>query len=175
MKPTFTLFILLFCSSLLFGQNNLFIPFGQTKAEVRRYLDSRDYISSIVEDKELHSLRAQLDAKKHVEYVFKNETLYATTVSRIYNDKKLAKEIQKNVLDYMDYVSGKNGILQNNKNGISVYTIGIDSRVIKLFVQQQTTHTTLTLTSISKDQLPSDDDSKILYELELLQKSFISN
>lgn len=175
MKPSTTLLCLVFCSSLLFGQNNLFIPFGQTKDEVRRYLDSRDYISVVVEDKDLHSLRAQLGSKKHVEYVFKNETLYATTVSKIFDDKKVAKDIQKNVLDYMDYVGGKNGVLQNSKNGITVYTVGIDSRVIKLFVQQATSHTTLTLTSISKDQLPSDDESKILYELELLQKSFISN
>ncbi len=174
MKSTFTLLALLLSASFLFGQNNLFIPFGQSKTEVRRYLDSRDYISRVIEDNDMQSLRAQLDSKKHVEYVFKDGSLYATTVSRQYDDKKVAKEIQKNVLDYMDYIS-RGALQQNNKDGITVYTVAIDSRIIKLFVQQLSSHTTLTLTSISRDYISTETEAQILYELKLLQKSFISN
>ncbi|MEO0895716.1 MAG: hypothetical protein AAFY71_04930 [Bacteroidota bacterium] len=177
MKPLFTLAALILSATLAVGQNNLFIPFGQSKSEVRSYLNTRDYITQIVEDTEMQSLRAELDTKKSVEYAFKNGNLYATSVTRNYPDKKIAKDIQKNVLDYMDYIS-RGALQQNNQDGITAYTVVVDSRVIKLFVQPHSSSTTLTLTSISREFMPEGADQDFMYETELLkklQKSYISN
>ena len=157
------------------AQNNLFIPFGQTAEEVMQFLGSRDYIINIHEDLDMNSVRAILDQNKHVEYAFNNNgTLYATTVTRNYEDRKTAKEIQKNCLEYMEYIS-KGNARQIENTDIRCYTAVTDSRVIKLFVQDHDKSTTLTLSSVSLQYGPPMNPEEMYYEDALLQKAFISN
>ncbi|MEL7342584.1 MAG: hypothetical protein AAGM67_19025, partial [Bacteroidota bacterium] len=95
-------YVFLFCSlSTAFGQNSLFVPFGQTTEQVKDFLYAKEYVTSVQEDDSLQSLRAYLDKNKHVEYAFENGALYATTVTRSYVEKKAAAEVQKNCIEYM--------------------------------------------------------------------------
>ncbi|WNJ17733.1 hypothetical protein [Pontibacter sp. G13] len=156
------------------AQSSLFIPFGQTAEEVKSYLDSRDYIVSVTEDEELQSLRVVLDNEKMVEYAFKDGALYATTVTRNYLDKKKGREIQKSCLDYMKQI-GVGDLVQTEENKVMCYTTVTDSRIIKLFVQMHPKSLTLTLTAFSKRYGPMEQDENFYYEVEILQRKFISN
>lgn len=174
MKSFSSLLLCLLLYSTCLSQNNLFIPFGQSADDVKQFLGSRDYILNIHEDLEMESVRAVLDQNKHVEYAFRDGTLYATTVTRNYDNRRTAKEIQKNCLDYMEYISNGNTQLNDNEE-IVCYTAITDARVIKLFIQQHTKSTTLTLTSVSRRFGPPMQEDDIFYETDLLQKRFISN
>ena len=176
MRFTTILISLLAFGPTMFGQNNLFIPFGKTAEYVKTFLDSRDYIFNIQEDQEMQSVRAVLDRdqSKHVEYVFAEGTHYATTVTRNYGDRKIARRIQKNCLSYMESV--KLGKMKNTtNNNITCYTSIAKERIIKLFVIDHPTSTTLTLTSFSREHGPMVQETDFFYEEDLLQKKYISN
>ena len=161
MKPL-AIFISLLClSSALFAQNNLFLPFGQSKEEINRYLYTRDYVQQIVEDNDLAIVRAVLGKYKQVEYAFRSNTLYATTVSRHYIDRAAAREVQRNVLDYMDYTS-RGTLKQETEDKITVYTAMTETRVIKFVIQASPNQTgvTLVLTSYSRSHAPEGEDGK---------------
>lgn len=165
---------LLLISGSAIGQNNLFIPFGQSTEDVKNFLGTRDYIVQIQEDTEMESVRAILDEDKHVEYAFDKGALYATTVTRNYTDKKSAKEIQKNCLDYMTQI-GLDEVKTTSNENIICYTVLTEGRIIKLFVINHPRSTTLTLTSVSRDFGPMIQNQDFFYEIELLQRKFISN
>ena len=167
------LFCLLFTSAA-FGQNNLFIPFGQSAEEVKDFLGSRDYIINIHEDLEMQSVRAVLDQDKQVEYVFKEGSLYAITVTRNYRDRKIGRDILRNCLDYMEYVS-KGQMKQTDQDGIICHTAFTESKVMKLFVQQHVESVTITLTSMSRKHGPTLSEEEFFYEEKLLQRHYISN
>ncbi|MDX2245192.1 MAG: hypothetical protein SF052_00335 [Bacteroidia bacterium] len=175
MKYTSTLTLsILFCSGL-FAQNNWFIPFGQSKEDVKSFLGTRDYIAQVQEDPEMQSVRAVLDKDKHVEYAFDtNDALYATTVTRNYSDKKVAKEIQKDCIDYMGNVCIEE-ITANSNDNIICYTAVTEAKIIKLFVINHPRSTTLTLSSVSRTVGPMIQEKDFFYEIELLQRKFISN
>lgn len=176
MKRYYSLPLFLFLSIISVAQNNMFIPFGQTPEEVMTFLGSRDYIINIHEDLEMKSVRAVLDQNKHVEYAFNEDSLFATTITRNYKDRKIAKSIQKDCLDYMEYVS-KGNTRQTANTEIICFTALTDSRVIKLFIQEHDESVTLTLSSVSLKFSPPTQQDDLYYEDALLQihKSFISN
>ena len=175
MKQLIRILVFLVTSiQVIFAQNNLFIPFGQTTDDVKTYLESRDYIENVVEDQEMKSLTAQLEENKLVEYLFEGGKLYATTVRRNYSDKKSAKEIQRQALEYLQ-VTGRGAVKQTTSNNIDCYTTVTDSRVIKLFVIDHKKSITLMLSSFSRQYGPMDDDEDSYYEIELLQNKYISN
>ncbi|MEZ4829595.1 MAG: hypothetical protein R3C61_25415 [Bacteroidia bacterium] len=174
MKYTSTLALsLLLCLSGT-AQNNLFIPFGQSREDVKSFLGTRDYIAQVQEDQEMQSVRAVLDKDKHVEYAFENDALYATTVTRNYSDKKTAKEIQKDCLEYMTNVCVEE-LKANSNDNITCYTAVTEAKIIKLFVISHPRSTTLTLTSVSRNYGPMIQEQDFFYEIELLQRKFISN
>ena len=166
------LFLVLSIASV--AQNNMFIPFGQTPEEVMSFLGSRDYIINIHEDMDMKSVRAVLDQNKHVEYAFNEGSLFATTITRNYKDRKIAKSIQKDCLNYMEYVS-KGNTRQTANEEIICYTALTDARVIKLFIQEHKESVTVTLSSVSRKFSPPMQQDELYYEDALLQKSFISN
>ncbi|MEO0582768.1 MAG: hypothetical protein AAF135_11135 [Bacteroidota bacterium] len=177
MKSLVFFISLLTLSSALFAQNNLFVPFGQSKEEVKRYLYTRDYVRQITEDNELRIVRASLGKYKQVEYAFKENNLYATTVSRHYLDRQDAKEVQRNVLDYMDFTS-RGTLKQESEEKLTVYTAMTDTRVIKFVIQQtQTPGVTLVLTSYSRShsEAGADQDYYDQRLMSQLSKAFISN
>lgn len=175
MKHLSTCLITWLLVAQVFGQNNLFLPFGQSPEEVRTFLNSRDYIQGVEEDREMLSLRARLDEHKQVEYVFDEQgVLYATTVTRNYQSRRDADDIQDEVLEYMDIVS-QGQIRKTVDDNITCYTALADSRVIKLFVIELQDSRTLTLTSISRQHGPALTEEDLYYENDLLQRRFISN
>ncbi|MEM6804178.1 MAG: hypothetical protein AAF696_22430 [Bacteroidota bacterium] len=160
----FSLFLLL--HSIAFSQNHLFIPFGQSEAEVRSFLNSRDYVTEVVKDDKMKRLRAVLEEDKHVEYAFNKGRLYATSVTRNYPDKKSAKNVQRKCLEYME-VTGTNGIKEVNNNNFTCHTVVTDSRVIKLFIIEHPKSKTLTFTAVSRKFGPMISKKDYYYEIDL--------
>ncbi|GAB4410999.1 MAG: hypothetical protein OHK0039_15840 [Bacteroidia bacterium] len=160
----------------LLAQNNLFLPFGQSSDEVKYYLATRDYIVNIEEDDEMRSLRALMNENKQVEYVFHDGKLYATTISMNYTDKRLAREAEANCMAYMNEVRrGIGEVKRTEQDGVICYTALTDTRILKLFIQAHANSTTLTLTSVSRRHSPESVREDYYYEVDLLQRRFISN
>lgn len=170
----------LLVTSMLFGlaaaaQSNLFVPFGLSEDEVKTFLAGKDYIRQILEENDMNRVRAVLDENKQVEYVFENGALYATTVTRFYRDRRVAKEVEQNCLGYMHQVS-RGALKETNENGVICHTAVTEGRAVKLFIQHHDSGVTLTLTSISRTLGPiPPEEQHYYYEVELLQRRFISN
>lgn len=176
MKCIGTSLAILLLGASLQAQTNLFIPFGQSTQEVRAFLDSRDYVVQVHEEYDMDRLRAILSPDKQVEYVFHHGELYATTVTRNYTDRRAAKQVQRNCLDYMLSVA-ESDIRETEENGILCFTAIAAERLIKLFVQQHAGSVTLTLTSVSRTYSPERLRRDFFYEDDILarQRPFISN
>lgn len=174
MKQLSTLFLISCCMMSAFGQNNLFIPFGKTAAEVRDFLGTRDYVHNVHVDDDLKSVRAELDQNKRVEYAFDNGYLYATTVTRSYESRKVANEVTSNCLEYMKVIS-RGTINESSKDNVVCYTAVTEARIIKLFVSSHKKGQSLTLTAVSRHHGPMTEDKDFYYEIELLHDKFISN
>ena len=154
MKHLYCLIISLLLLYQAYSQNHLFIPFGQSKAEVREFLTSRDYVSDIIEDQKMSSLRAVLEEDKHVEYVFEKGQLYATSVTRNYSDMQ---------------VTGAEEIKEVNNENVTCHTVVTDSRVIKLFIIEHSKSKTLTFTSVSRKFGPMISKQDYYYEIDLFE------
>jgi hypothetical protein len=174
MKQLFTLLIGICVCTLAPGQNNLFIPFGQTAEQVTDFLGSRDYVHNVHIDSEMKSVRADLDQNKKVEYAFENGSLYATTVTRSYENRRVSHEVQRNCLEYMNVIS-RGTVSTSSQQNVVCHTAVTESRVIKLFVASHKGGQTLTLTAVSRHHGPMIHDKDFYYEVELLQNKFISN
>lgn len=175
MKQGFFSFALLLALSPMPGQNNFFLPFGQTSEEVKSFLYSRDYVQNIEEDIELQSLRVHLDDYKQVEYAFDERgVLYATTITRQYNRVKNAKDIEQEVLEYMAVISSGQ-VSRSTEGPLTCHTAISVSRVVKLFVLEHEDGRTLTLTSLSRLHGPPLADEDLYYEEDILNNRFISN
>lgn len=168
MKHFFTLLFSLLITFPLFAQNDWFIPFGQSQEQVREYLSDKDYLVSVREDAGMHRLLASIERDKHIEYVFEKGSLYATSVSRKYPNKKVSKDILKSCLEYMDLVSaGK--IQQKSVGNATCHTTVTHGRVIKLFVIDHPDKSqTLQLTSFSRRHGPMKNKS-LHYEMNLFE------
>lgn len=165
---------LLFLCSLSLGQNHLFIPFGQSMEEVQHYLYSRDYLAKVEMDDSMKTLRALLDADNQVEYAFKEGALYAITVSRNYRNRRQARESLRNCLDYMVTVS-HGAMRETNDDRLTCHTAVTDSRLVKLFIQEHQRSTTITMTAVSRVHGSLEQEEAFFYELDLLQRQYISN
>ncbi len=167
MKQLFTFILSLLLYFPTIAQNDWFIPFGQSQEQVKHYLAGKDYLIQVREDAGMHRLLASIEAEKQIEYVFDKGTLYATSVSRKYPNKKVAKDILKSCLNYMSLISSDK-IEQTNVGNATCYTAVTKARVIKLFVITHPQKTqTLQLTSFSRLHGPMKD-SQMHYELNLL-------
>ncbi len=174
MKQLFTLLLITCCGMIGFGQNHLFIPFGKTTEEVSAFLKTRDYVQNVHVDEDLKSVRADLDQDKHVEYAFDNGFLYATTVTRSYENRKTSGDVTRNCLEYMDAIS-RGSMGHTTKDNVTCYTAVTESRIIKLFVASHKKGETLTLTAVSRQHGPMTEDKDFYYEIELLHNKFTSN
>lgn len=168
MKYVYVVIFSLLIQTSAIGQNHLFIPFGQTKDEVRSFLTTRDYVNDIVVDDKMGTLRAILEADKHVEYVFEKGHLYATSVTRNYSDKKSAKEVERKCLEYME-VTGSRDIKETHNDNVTCHTVVTENRIIKLFVREYQKSKTLTFTSVSRKFGPMISKKDYYYEVDLFE------
>lgn len=168
MKYLYVLIFSLLIQTPAIAQNHLFIPFGQTKDEVRSFLTSRDYVNDIVTDDKMGILRAVLEADKHVEYVFEEGHLYSTSVTRNYANKKSAKEVEKKCLEYM-VVTGSKDIKETRSDNRTCHTVVTDNRVIKLFVIEYQKSKTLIFTAVSRKFGPMISKKDYYYEIDLFE------
>lgn len=166
--------LILVASFVAFGQNHLFIPFGQGMEEVQHYLYSRDYVVKVEMDDSMKTLRALIDADNQVEYAFKEGALYAITVSRNYRNRRQARESLRNCLDYMVTVS-HGAMRETNDARLTCHTAVTDSRIVKLFIQEHERSTTITMTAVSRLHGSLEQEEAFFYELDILQRPYISN
>lgn len=165
---------ILLCPNLN-AQNKLFIPFGKSTEEVKKFLETRDYVHGVVERPVMATLIATVDEGKVVEYAFDTEDKhYATTVSRTYATTKESSKFRESCLEYMKLIS-KNQIERNNYGRIVCHTaIGKDA-ILKFFVISHGDTQTLQLTSISRLVGPSLEKDLTHYEEKILNKGFATH
>ncbi|MDX1909546.1 MAG: hypothetical protein SF053_21075 [Bacteroidia bacterium] len=150
MKNITLILILSLCASAV-AQNAMFIPFGQTRQEVNAYLDTREYVFRRM-DRLPDTLGLRFSLPREVDYVFKENVLYAVRDERRVTDRKDAERLLKTCLDYM---SMGNQRVRNvdSPNGVQHYATIKDDRLIELITippRQKTEPTVIILQVTSR-------------------------
>lgn len=160
---------------ILYAQNKLFIPFGQSTPEVRKFLETRDYVTAVHSHSNLRTLFAEVDEGKFVEYAFDaDDKHYATTVTRTYEDSRESHKFRESCLKYMKMVS-KNQIDRNNYGRIVCHTAITEKQIFKFFVISHGDVHTLQLTAISRTIGPAVAIGLLDYEEKILSKGLATH
>lgn len=170
------LLILLGIWGNLYAQSVFFLPFNQSRQEVREYLTAQSYIPSngVKEKPDMQTILAILSEDRQVEYAFKEDRLYATTVIQNYRNPIDAEKRRQECIDYMKQV-GADSIEEKAYGKIICYTGITGERVLKLFVRRHVGSTTLTFSSIQERYFESrQGENKFFYEIDLLQENTAS-
>lgn len=88
------------------AQNAMFIPFGQSRAEVLSFLKGRRYQGKVEVLDEGLQIKARYN-QQETTYFFDGDLLYAIASSRTYTDKKEFQAVQKSCLDYLKMLNEK--------------------------------------------------------------------
>ncbi|MDW3647463.1 MAG: hypothetical protein R8P61_10385 [Bacteroidia bacterium] len=100
MKFAFLITFLL-CSLATFGQNVLFLDFGQNSTRVDSFLQTRDYLE-LVEKMDGEILSSKIDSINEIKYYFKTDKLYAVEDKRSYASLKDAQDALNGCLSYLE-------------------------------------------------------------------------
>lgn len=149
MKQLLLTTLILFLSVVAVGQNSWFIPFGQSKSEVREQLKKKHYLLELEEDADLNRLLAVIRDDKQVEYAFHNDRLYATSLTKFYTDKQELKEREESCMEYLGFISSGN-VTKTTEGKKTCYTVVTGSRVIKFFTIPEGEGKILQLTALSR-------------------------
>jgi hypothetical protein len=154
-----------------FAQSTQFLPFDQSKAQVRSYLEAeRENTRSIIQEKpDMGTILAIMGEDRQVEYAFKRDRLYAITVIQNYTNNAQAATRRKECLSYMRSV-GADSLEEKSYGQIVCYTGITNERVMKLFVRRQEDNSfTLTFSSIQARYFDKrSGENKFFYEIDLL-------
>lgn len=153
----------------LSAQNSWFIPFGQTSDEVRRFLETKDYLKGIQEDKDLQRMLAIILDDKQVEYVFKDDKLYAISLSKYFGDKAEARLREQSCIKYLDII-GNGQVTKTDEDRRTCYTVVTGNRFIKFFVIPQGEGHVLQITALSRLFGDMNSKDQFMYELKILQE-----
>jgi hypothetical protein len=150
------------------GQNSWFIDFGQSVQDVKAFLGEKHYLREVREDADLQRLLAVIQDDKQVEYAFKNGKLYATSLSKYYQDKQEARLREESCLNYLNLISNGN-VTKGTEGRKESHTVITSSRVIKFFVIPEGDGRLLQLSAFSRLYGDINSDSQFFYELKVLE------
>ena len=134
------------------------------------FLQTRDYLLEVQEDKQLSRMLAVIQEDKKVEYAFKAGRLFATSLTKNFEDKKEIKERIDNCLRYLEIIS-KGNVVKTTEGKKTCHTAVTTNRIIKFFViPMKNDACALQLTAVSRRFGDLKDEEKFFYEIEILQK-----
>ncbi|MEM7368238.1 MAG: hypothetical protein AAF587_06515 [Bacteroidota bacterium] len=133
MKQILLLLIASFSLSLS-AQNALFIPFGQTMAEVDTFLQTKEYIHQITKPS-ADLIQVIVYEGRTMHYHFKDGFLFGIEEKRVYTNRKNKEEIVKNCLDFLKGTEEK--IKTVKTEGVdSHYAVAPTDRVLEFMVSE---------------------------------------
>ncbi len=153
----------------LFGQNAWFMDFGKSMDEVHSILEEKNYMAQIQSDPKLQRILVVIKNDKQIEYAFKNDKLFAISLSKYYSDKQKTKERLESTLAYLNLISNEN-VGKSVEGRKEVHTVITNSRVMRLFVIPEGNGKVLQLASFSRLYGELNQDSQFFKELIMLGK-----
>ncbi|MDX2284335.1 MAG: hypothetical protein NW241_09240 [Bacteroidia bacterium] len=126
------LFTLMMLPGLMFSQNAMFIPFGQTRSDVLAHLSTRDYARHAAA--ETDTLINPVSARQTVQYFFRRDVLYAIEDARTFPTAKEAQKAVESCLAYMGRADLKVKSLED-LDGAAHYGSVEEDRVVELIVR----------------------------------------
>jgi hypothetical protein len=127
------LFTLMMLPGLMFSQNAMFIPFGQTREEVLSHLSTRDY-ARFISAAETDTLINPVSARQTVRYIFRRDVLYAIEDARSFPTAKEAQKAVESCLAYMGRADLKVKSLED-LDGAAHYGAVEEDRIVELIVR----------------------------------------
>jgi len=162
---------LLFLGNTL-AQNSWFIDFGQSMEAVYTSLEEKHYLSNIQVDSTLQRILVVIEDDKQVEYAFKEDKLFATSLSKFYMDKAQQKDREESCLNYLNLISNEN-VSKSSEGKKEVHTVVTSSRVIKFFVIPQGEGKVLQIAAFSRLYGDLEQDDQFFNELQVLEKKMV--
>lgn len=153
----------------LSGQNAWFMDFGKSMEEVKNALEEKNYLSDIQADPKLQRILVLIKDDQQIEYAFKNDKLFATSLSKYYSNKHTSKERIESCLAYFNLISNGN-VAKSTEGRKEVHTVITNSRVLKFFVIPEGNGKVLQLASFSRLYGDLNQDSQFFKELLSLEK-----
>jgi hypothetical protein len=135
MKISTLLFLYLLLNLPVWGQNALFIPFGQTFPQVQEFVATRDYIHLSEAKDTLNDqlLINRVSARQQVTYRFQQNMLYAVEDFRTYDDKKEYEVIIEACKNFMALEERRVRTV-SSQGGETHYAALAEDRIIEFFV-----------------------------------------
>ena len=164
--------LLFFVVGNLSAQNSWFIDFGKSMEEVTDFLEEKHYLRNIQQDPELQRIVVVMKGDKQIEYAFKNDKLFATSLSKLYVDRHKSKDRIENCLNYLNIISNEN-VVKTTEGKKEVHTVVTNSRVIKLFVIPEAEGKILQLAAFSRLYGDLSENSQFFTELQMLEKKLV--
>ena len=160
--------VLAIASHVGFGQNALFIPFGQSIAEVDSFLESKDYLYEVYFPSD-NILQAEVHPGRTLRYYFEDGYLFEIEEIRTINNYKLKETVVKGCLDFLKQTEEKVKVLKTN--GVdSHYAVAPEDRVLEFTVtetgRRKDRQVSITFTSTSRYYGPRMDTEAYVTQLE---------
>ena len=153
----------------LSSQNAWFMDFGKSMEEVKSALMEKNYLADIQSDPKLQRILVVIKNDKQIEYAFKNNKLFATSLSKYYTSKQKTKDRIESCLAYLNLISNEN-VAKSTDGRKEVHTVITNSRVLKFFVIPEGDGKVLQLASFSRLYGDLNEDSQFFKELLSLEK-----
>ncbi len=134
MKKILLFFLLLSPFVSIPCQNVLFLPFGQTREEIKEQFQDKDYVKRVFYGNEI--IESQVSFKQKMRYHLKDDLLYAVEDERQYVNKKEAERVIQACLEYMKMGSRKAHVM-SNKGGLTHYALLETNRVVEFWVEKK--------------------------------------
>lgn len=164
--------VIFFLIGSVSAQNSWFIDFGKSMEEVKTFLEEKHYLEDIQLDPKLQRIVVVMKGDKQIEYAFKNDKLFATSLSKLYEDRHKSKDRIDNCLNYLNIISNEN-VVKTTEGKKEVHTVITNSRVIKLFVIPEEDGKILQLAAFSRLYGDLSENSQFFTELQLLEKKLV--
>ena len=155
--------------SPLFCQNAWFMDFGKSMKEVHNALEEKNYLANIQADPKLQRILVVIKNDKQIEYAFKSDKLFATSLSKFYTNKQKTKDRVESCLAYLNLISNEN-VAKSTEGRKEVHTVITNSRVLKFFIIPEGNGKVLQLASFSRLYGDLNQDSQFFKELLSLEK-----
>lgn len=155
--------------SPLICQNAWFMDFGKSMKEVHTALEEKNYLAQIQSDPKLQRILVVIKGDKQIEYAFKNDKLFATSLSKFYSNKQKTKDRVESCLAYLNLISNEN-VGKSTEGRKEVHTVITNSRVLKFFIIPEGNGKILQLASFSRLYGDLNQDSQFFKELLSLEK-----
>ncbi|WNJ18663.1 hypothetical protein [Pontibacter sp. G13] len=135
------------------AQNAMFVPFGQTHAELSSYLLAKDYFD-LQTDSSTYTMENRISPTQFVRYEFQQDQLYAVADVREFPTRKQADKAVKSITTFFSKSGGKVRTLSSTFK-LTHYAVVRDDRILEVKISKiEADRTLVELKAISRGHGP---------------------